>query len=84
MNSCLFQTSNTKYSAELMWALPDIPFLAGCIFEQLLLPLMKVYGMLYDEDNYSPYHGWNNTAEQLEKMISFEVHGLEECVGSSP
>ena len=39
--------------------------------------------MSYDENNYSPYHGWNNSAEQLEKMMSFDVSGFEECVGGS-
>jgi len=44
---------------------------------------MQVYGISFDEANYSPYHFWNNTAEELAQMASFDVGGVEECIGSS-
>ncbi len=40
---------------------------------------MQVSGILFDEANYSPYHIWNNTAEELAQMTSFDVDAVEEC-----
>ncbi|CAM9796401.1 unnamed protein product [Ectocarpus fasciculatus] len=46
-------------------------------------PHVKVYGMSWNQSDYSPYHGWKNTPDQLDEIMTFNVSGLQRCSGSA-
>lgn len=38
--------------------------------------------MVWQEEDYTVYDGWQDTADQLAEMLTFNVTGVEECNGS--
>ncbi len=48
------------------------------------LPSAQVYGVRSsDTERYSPSVSWNNTADQIREMLTFNVSGFEQCIGNS-
>ncbi|CAM9229439.1 unnamed protein product [Ectocarpus sp. 12 AP-2014] len=47
-------------------------------------PGTQVFGMASWVDQYTVYRRWNNTADQLAEMMTFDVFGFEQCTASRP
>ncbi|CAN0058419.1 unnamed protein product [Ectocarpus sp. 6 AP-2014] len=47
-------------------------------------PGTQVFGMASWDDEYTVYRRWNNTADQLAEMMTFDVGGFEQCTASRP
>ncbi len=35
--------------------------------------------MIWEQKDYTVYDRWNNTADQLAEMLTFNVTGVEDC-----
>ncbi|CAM9816372.1 unnamed protein product [Scytosiphon promiscuus] len=42
-------------------------------------PGIKVFGMVWQEEDYTVYQRWNNSQEQLSEIVTFTVPGFEQC-----
>ncbi|CAB1107139.1 unnamed protein product [Ectocarpus sp. CCAP 1310/34] len=47
-------------------------------------PGTQVFGMASWNDQYTVYQRWNNTADQLTEMMTFDVGGFEQCTARRP
>ncbi|CAB1114588.1 unnamed protein product [Ectocarpus sp. CCAP 1310/34] len=46
--------------------------------------MLRVYGMTWRDEEYSPYGNWtNSSAHELAQMMTYNVSGFAECTGSS-
>lgn len=39
----------------------------------------QVFGMVWQQEDYTVYQRWNNTQDQLSEIVTFAVAGFEEC-----
>ncbi len=43
----------------------------------------QVFGMVWQEEDYTAYDRWLNTEDQIKEVLAFNVTGVEKCSRSS-